>query len=444
MKIRFIKSFFLTPLFFTTGAAAIFLCAFGFAFPIVFRLGQIVFVLLLAITVADVSILYLSGIKIAAKRKTPRVLGLGDETQIKINIDYQGSISLEAEIIDEIPEQLQKRDLRLRMSLEPGWQQASYKIRPVNRGVYRFGSLHVIIESPLHIVRRRISLHLGEDLSVYPSVEQMHAVEMLAFSRVSTQQGNKKFRRIGMSYEFEQITPFVEGDDYRNINWKATGKTHELMVNQYQDERSQNMYCVVSKSRAMKMAFNGMTMLDYAINSSLAISNVALKKYDKVGLITFSDKIGTAIRADNRHGQLQKISEALYSERERDLEPSYNLLYRSIDKVVQTRSMLLLFANFETVHMLDRALPTLRKISRKHLLVMILFKDDELHEMSRTGHKKVSDIYRTTLAAKHLSEKEEIALRLRHQGIQTIVSSPKQLSVNVINKYLELKSRGMI
>jgi uncharacterized protein (DUF58 family) len=431
-------------MFFSTGVAAIFLCAFGFAFPIVFVLGQIILALLVVLVLADTWLLYFSGIQITGSRKAPRVLGLGDESSIDLSISYEGRVDLDTVIIDEIPDQIQERDMRIAMVLSPGTNEASYKIKPLSRGVYAFGKLNILVESPIHFVRRRVSLPLETNLAVFPSVEQMRAVEMLAFSRVSTQQGSKRFRRIGMSYEFEQITPFVEGDDYRNINWKATGKTRELMSNQYQDERSQNMYCILSKGRAMKLAFNGMSMLDYAINASLAISNVALKKYDKVGLITYSNVIGAAIRADNRHGQLQKISEALYHEQERDLEPSYELLYRSVDRVVKSRSLLMLFANFETGHMLERALPILKKISRKHLLVMILFKDDELEVLSQDVKEDTDSIYSTTLAKKHLSEKEEIAHRLRHQGIQTIVSSPKLLSVNVINKYMELKSRGLI
>ena len=98
-------------------------------------------------------------------------------------------------------------------------------------------------------------------------------------------------RRIGHSYEFEQIKNYVRGDDYRSINWKATSRRGHLMVNQYEDERAQQVYNIIDKSRSMKMPFNGMSLLDYAINTSLVISNVALQKHDRAGLMTFSDKM---------------------------------------------------------------------------------------------------------------------------------------------------------
>jgi uncharacterized protein (DUF58 family) len=272
----------------------------------------------------------------------------------------------------------------------------------------------------------------------------MREMALLAFNRMTYQQGAKRLNRLGKSYEFEQITPFVEGDDFRSINWKATGKTRELMVNQFQDERSQNFYCVISKGRAMKMTFNGMSLMDYAINATLALSNIALRKYDKVGLLTFSDKIGTAMRAENRRGQLQKILEALYAERERDCEPSFELLYQSLDRIAGNRSLVLLFANFETPQMIERALPILKKISRKHMLIMVLFKDNELETISAQPKPDTAAIYQQSLAAKYLYEREEIALKLRSNGIHAVMSTPAQLSVNTVNKYLELKARGLV
>ncbi|MCH2215220.1 MAG: DUF58 domain-containing protein [Flavobacteriales bacterium] len=434
----------LTPLFFSTGATAVFLCAFGFSFPLLFTLGKVITGLLFALALADIFILFNKNVRLTGKRELPRILGLADETEVKIILGFKSIMPLTAQILDEIPFQLQERNFQLEKTLNPGKNILKYQIKPINRGTYKFGVLNVLIEGPLHLVKRRFPLQLQEDISVYPSIKQMHETELLAFSRKASPMGHKRHKRIGQSYEFEQISPFVEGDDYRNINWKATGKTRELMVNQYQDERSQNLYCVISKGRTMKMAFEHITYLDYAINATLAISNVALKKYDNVGLITFSDKIGTAIKAENRSGQIRKILDSLYDEKERSLEPDFELLFKSVNRLAQNRSLILLFANFESKHAADRALPMLKKISRKHVLVMILFQDSELSNLASEAKSNVEDIYRITLAARKVNEREEIINKLRKQGVHTISCKPETLSVEVVNKYLELKSRGII
>ncbi len=441
---RLWQSLYFSPLFFGSGAALVFLFAFSFAIPPLFVVAQVVLILLGMFLAIDIYLLYSTITSLTAKRHLPEVIGLADDTEIVLRIQYEGSITLHATLIEELPIQLQARHFRKELNLSPGMHALSYHIKAINRGMYHFGESHMLLESPLKLIRRRLSHNTACVRPVYPSIQHMRNMSLLAFNRNVVQQGAKRLIRIGKSYEFEQISPFVEGDDFRNVNWKATGKTRELMVNQFQDERSQNLYCVISKGRSMKISFKGMSLLDYAINTTLAISNIALKKYDKVGLITFSNVIGTALRSENRRGQLHSIMQALFNEKERDLEPSYELLYKSLERIASNRSLILLFANFTTLQMLERVMPVLVKISRKHLLAVVLFKDDELDNSLKLPKQGIDDVYTHTLAHRYISEKDDIARKLRSQGIHSIIASPEQLSVETINKYLELKRRGMI
>lgn len=166
----------------------------------------------------------------------------------------------------------------------------------------------------------------------------------------------------------------MQGDELKTINWKATSRKNELMVNQYQEEKSQSIYCIIDKSRNMQMEFDGLSMLDYAINSTLVFSNIALRKGDKAGLITYSDKIGTLLAADRAGGQMRRIQEALYNQKTQYRESNFELLYQSIRRTVKTRSLLVLFTNFETEFSMRRAMPYLRKLNQKHVLTVVFFK----------------------------------------------------------------------
>ena len=219
---------------------------------------------------------------------------------------------------------------------------------------------------------------------------------------------------------------------------------HSLMVNQYEDERAQQVYCLIDKSRVMKMPFNGLSLMDYAINTSLAISNIVLRKYDKAGLITFSDKMGTTLKAERQSQQLNKILMALYKEKERKKEANYQLLYQVARKLVKGRSLLLLFTNFESPFALERVLPILRRINGLHLLVVIFFENTEIRDFLEEEVTTVEGIYTQTVARKFVSEKQQMVQKLRQYGIQAILTRPEELTLNTINKYLELKSRGMI
>ena len=154
----------------------------------------------------------------------------------------------------------------------------NYTLRPTERGTYAFGSLNVFASSPLGLFKRRFRFDTAQEVPVYPSYLQLRKYDFLAFTNRLFEYGLKKIRRIGHTMEFEQIKDYVRGDDIRNINWKATAKRNQLMVNQYQDEKSQPIYSVIDKGRVMKMPFEGLSLLDYAINATLVISNIAIKK----------------------------------------------------------------------------------------------------------------------------------------------------------------------
>jgi uncharacterized protein (DUF58 family) len=293
-------------------------------------------------------------------------------------------------------------------------------------------------------VQRRFQIKSDSNVPVYPSVLQMKQFELKAFRQIAHESGIKKIRRLGHSYEFEQIKNYVAGDDFRTVNWKASSRRGAMMVNQYEDERSQQVYCVIDKSRVMRMPFSGLTLMDYAINASLVMSNIILKKKDRAGLLTFSDKIGATLQADNSPNQLNRILHELYREKEGKGEASYELLYYASRKLIKGRSLLILFTNFESMFALERELPTLRMINNLHLLVVIFFINTEIEDFSKKEANNTEEIYHQTIAKKYMNEKIQMMQKLRQHGIQTILTRPEDLNINTLNKYLELKSRGLI
>lgn len=256
--------------------------------------------------------------------------------------------------------------------------------------------------------------------------------------------GIKKMRRIGQNQEFELIKEYVSGDDFRTVNWKATARRSRLMINQFQDERSQQVYSLIDKGRAMQMPFAGMSLLDYAINASLVISNIAIKKADRAGLITFQDKIGSVLPASKRNNQISAIQEVLYNQKTAYLETDFSVLYATIRKAISQRSLLLLFTNFESVFSLQRQLPYLINLARQHLLVVIFFENTELRQLVEENAESLREIYNQTVAERFSFEKKLIVRELHKHGIQSILTAPEKLTVNTINKYLELKARNLI
>ncbi len=440
-----LKQVFLSKMFFWIAGALIVQFAIGYWVPIFFPIAQVLLLLLITLTIFDAILLFQRSVRLEVLRTCPKQLGLGDESDIQLEVTNHSSLNLEVELIDELPYQLQIRDQRYNFSLKAKEKYSfSYAVRPTERGAYQFGWVNLLLSSPLNLIQRLYRVDQRLEVATYPSVIQMKRMALRAFNRTSIQQGNRRLRRIGHSYEFDQIKNYVPGDDYRSINWKASGRRGAIMVNQYEDERAQQVYCVIDKSRTMRMPFAGLSLVDYAINTSLAMSNVILRKYDRAGLITFSDKIGATLKADSRPAHLNKILQALYKEEQRPVEANFELLYYGVRRLLNHRSLLLLFTNFGSSYALDRALPMLRRLNRFHLLVVIFFDNTEVRDLIEQPAESLEEIYRQTVARQFLQEKEGMVHRLRQFGIQSVLTRPEYLSVNTLNKYLELKARGLI
>ena len=436
---------FLTNRFFYVLGGLVGLFGLSFALPVLFPIVQTALIVYLGFVVADTYRIFRPDVRVGAERRVPSVLSLSDPNAIELLMVNASPLDLRVSVIDELPFQFQKRDFIRELTLEArSEEQIIYELRPLERGNYTFGNINLFLWSPAGFARRRVVLAAHEEVPVYPSIIQMKQLELRALSRLSIQPGIKKMRRIGHSYEFEQIKNYVRGDDYRSINWKATGRHARLMVNQYEDERSQQIYSLIDKSRAMRMPFKGLSLMDYAINATLAISNIALLKHDRAGLLSFSDKMGSIIKADHRPDQLRKILNALYRERERPLESNFELLYQATRRLISRRSLLLLYTNFESTYALDRVLPLLRRINTRHLLVVIFFENTEIEDFVFESADSIQQIYQQTTAQQFVAEKRKMVYTLRQYGIQAILTRPEELSINTVNKYLELKARGLI
>ncbi|MEX0313030.1 MAG: DUF58 domain-containing protein [Allomuricauda sp.] len=406
---------------------------------------KVIFYVFVLFLVVDFLLLFASKGSLKGRRILPDKLSNGDQNPIQLEITNSYLFQTDVKIIDEIPFQFQKRDFDLKTKIPSGGaKKYDYQLRPTERGVYSFGSLNVFAISPIGFLARKFTFDQSQEVPVYPSFLQLQKYDLIAFTNRLHQFGLKKIRRIGHTMEFEQIKEYVQGDDIRNINWKATAKKNQLMVNQFQDEKSQPVYSVIDKGRVMKMPFNELSLLDYAINATLVISNIALKKHDKAGMFSFSDKIENRVVAERRSSQMHLILETLYNLQTNFVESDYSRLYVDVKRNLNQRSLLLLYTNFETLDALHRQLPYLQAIAKQHLLVVIFFENTELNEFALKKAENVHQIFEQTIAEKFIYEKKLIVNELRKYGIQTILTKPESLTINTINKYLEIKARGLI
>lgn len=440
-----LRSFYLhTRAYVAAGVVALIFAA-SYFLPWLYQAALIALVLFILTLLVDMVLLYGNKKGVTALRVIGERFSHGDENEVKINLQNEYPFPVEVSIIEELPDQFQERRKPVIMQL-PGKSVAeyNYQLKPLTRGEYIFYQTILMVGSPLRLVSRRLAFGTTQVVKVYPSYMQMRRYQLLAISNRLEEAGVKRVRRLGHSMEFEQIKEYVRGDDYRTVNWKASARRSDLMVNTFTDERSQQIYCVINKGRVMKMPFRGMYLLDHAINAALVLSNVALAKQDKAGLITFAENIDTFLPADRKPTQINLILESLYKQQTRFLEPDLEKLFSVIRNRISHRSLLVYFTNFESFESMERQLPSLKRIARYHLLLVVLFENTELRTLQQSKAETIEDIYIKTIGEKFSNEKRRMVRELQKNGILSILSAPEDLTVNTINKYLEVKNRMSI
>ncbi|MGV0755039.1 DUF58 domain-containing protein [Empedobacter brevis] len=440
---KLFKSLFLTDRFFYAGLFVAFCFVIGFFMPPIFIVAKIVVLAFILAVLIEIFLVYIPKNSIEVIRIYPERLSNGDDNEMKIAVSNQYQFPLNVRILEEFPVQLQLRDFQFKKRFKSGQNiKFNYQIRPTERGLYTFGQTNVFI-SVFGFIEKRIKINEPTSIACYPSYLQLKQLQLHSAAQLQNQFGMKRIRKIGTNTEFENIKHYTIGDEYRLINWKATAKANRLMVNQFQEEKSQPVYSLIDLGRTMRMPFDGLKLLDYSINSSLVVANISLQKNEKAGLITFNKKIQDHVVADRKNHQMQLILEKLYNVQTDYLESDYGQLYAYIKRKLTQRSLLFIYTNFETIDGLERQLPYLKLIKKSHVVVLILFKNSALKKLNEQKAKTTTDIYDQTIAEKFNYDKELIINRLHQFGILTIYCEPKELSIHLINKYLEIKARGL-
>lgn len=441
-KILYALRFYCTPLFYSIGAAVAVLFVLAIFWPSLQQAGEVAALCLALLLLFDALIVFAKKKTVTVQRRCAARFSNGDDNRVALVCTNHLSYKISIQLIDELPVQFQERNWRRRLVLEAGeTKELEYTLKPVERGEYAFGVVHVLLAGPLQMLVRQLQTAEPETIAVYPSYMQMRRFQLMAATNQLNEAGTRRLRKIGSSIEFEQIKEYVLGDDYRRINWKATASKSQLMVNTFTDERSQQIICLIDKGRTMKMPFDGMTLLDYSINASLALSATVLQKQDKAGLISFGKKVDQFVAPDKKTTQLTLVLETLYKQQTLFQNSDMEALYAFVRYHVKQRSLLMLFTNFESMYAMQLQLPYLKKLATHHPLIVVFFENTGLTALQEQPAHSLEEVYDKAIAGKFVFEKRQIVKELQKHGVMALLTTPGQLTIQVINKYLEMKAR---
>lgn len=444
---NFIKAFYLTKNTFILLGICVGLFSFGLLHNLFFIMGKLLLLGLCVAVFIEIIVLFRVKQPLLVSRKVPIRLSNGDTNAVTLFFENVTTLSFQLTIQEDFPEQFQLRNWKKITVSKAGEKTAySYSIFPKTRGLYHWGDCRLLIQLfSYSLVAKKSTYHFEQSVACYPSFDQFNRIPLKTIvANFHDNTSNNLVRKIGQSLEFEQIKEYSREDDYRHINWKASAKRGQLMLNQYQEERSQDIYCILDMGRSMKMPFYQQSLLDYAINASLALSKTVISMQDKAGIVGLSHDQCQFLPARKDFKQFGKINDFLYNIKTDYLEADYELLYKFARVNIKQRSLLVIFTNFDSVNSLHRQMPYLKALSKYHLLLVVFFENAEVAQYVQEKAEDLKEIYSKTIAQSLLNQHKLICKELHKYSILSLLVQPQNLSMETINKFVEIKRKNLI
>lgn len=437
---------FLTWRFFSLLTLIALLSAVGHWWPPAYPAALVLLAVLAGCTAADALLLRIA-VRIEGRREVAARLNNGVPNPVHLLLENRSRLWLRVHLLDEAPADMVASPLSTpRSALPPGRRlRAVYTLTPHRRGVYGFGRMLCFAATRLGLWERRFALVPSAEVKVYPDFSHLKEREQQYRLGQDLRHGRKRRRTAGNSTDFEEIRDYVVGDNYRAVNWKASARRGRLLVNHYTDERAQLMYNIIDHGRQMQRSFDGLSLVDYAVNAALQLSFTAMGHADLAGLVTFGAESPVVVAPRRSPAHLRHLHEALYNLQPRYAESDFSQLASALEARAPRHALMVLYTDFYTHDALLRQLPHLRRIARRHALVVVFFEDEELTQaaaplqVSASAEKHLLHALSTDL----FLQKQQMVDTLRRNGIHALLTSPRRLSGNVVRRYFALKQRGV-
>jgi uncharacterized protein (DUF58 family) len=380
-----------------------------------------------------------------AKRLAPERLSVMVDHPVEVVVTNRSRAPLTVRLRETLPEAFRGATEEWSGTVPAGRQvRWEYSVKPLARGHFRFGAIQLRYRSVLGLWERQTSIEAAAEARVYPNLAALSRYHLLARSNRLETIGIRKVRLRGGAWEFESLRDYVHGDDVRQIDWKATARRHKPIVRNFEAERNQSVLLLVDCGRLMNAEVDGVSKLDHAVNTALLLAHVALARGDRAGLCTFSHKVHAWVAPRAHLAQNRLLTEALYDLRGDFSETDHGRCLRLVSSRYPKRALLVVLTDFVDAQTAADMIAHLQLASRRYLVLFAALKDPFLTRAAEARPAIALDGFRKAAAVELLRERREVLERLRQMGAHVLDAEPAGLTPPVVNRYLEITSRGLL
>lgn len=376
------------------------------------------------------------------RRAHDNKLSLGAENPIRVSLRNRSWRRVSFMVRDEAPEhfKIETRTMDGQVAPRGTWEQV-YHVRPLRRGDYQFGDLTLRWVGPLGLILRQAKVEAKGPVKVYPNLLDVRRYDLLLRRNRLQEMGLRTTRQFGEGTEFERLREYLPDDEYRRINWKATARKNFPVTTEYQTERSQQVIAVLDVGRMMQSPVADIAKLDYVVNAVLLLTYVATGKGDRVGMMSFADDVQHYLSPRQGRGQFYRTLELLYAVEAQPVEPDYRKALAYLAVKQRRRALVVVFTDLTGGMSLNALVAQMSMLARSSLPLLVTISDPDVVSASQMKPSDSLGVYQRAAASQLLDERRVVLDSLRQRGVLTLDVPANQLSMSVINRYLELKGR---
>ncbi|HEY6327808.1 MAG TPA: DUF58 domain-containing protein [Blastocatellia bacterium] len=371
---------------------------------------------------------------------------MGAPNKVSVRISNRANRTITFIVKDEYPPRLELLSPReARLTIPAGYTRGwSYDLYPTARGDYQFGNIAVRYRSRLDLIWRQASIPAARTVKVYPNIEEAKKNELYAHRNRDFRLGRRRTRIRGQGGDFESLRDFVIGDEVRHLAWPASARRGKLITRQYTVERSQNILIMLDAGRLMTARIGDLTKLDHAINATLSIAFVAAAGGDNVGLLTFSRRVISFLPPRRGREQVNRIMDALYNVEPQMIEPSYARAFNYLGSNWRRRSLVIILTDLVDRDASAELLSHTARLVPRHLPLIVTIGDTDLRLLIRKSPVTSADVYSQSVAEDLLRQREEALSQIHQLGGLALDVPAGNLAFELVNKYLDIKERGLL
>ena len=378
-------------------------------------------------------------------REMGRIASLQKPHPVRLIIGNRSKRTLQVDLRDDIPDECEAAPEEFSLRLPPQSRSlVDYELRARRRGAFQLEDIYLRVFSRLKLWQRQMKFPAAQELNVYPDMRQMREYALLARADRLNLMGMRRARRIGQDNEFERLRDYTLDDNYKHIDWRSTARRGKLTVKDFQANQSQRVIFLIDCGRMMTLTSGGISLLDHALNATLMLSYVALRRGDSVGLLCFADEIQRYVPPRGGMNQMNRLLHASFDRSAQLVESRYDEAFVYLNSHCRKRSLVILITNIIDEVNSNQVGQYLTSMVGRHLPLAVLMRDHSVFDAAVVRGADDAGLYRAAAASQIVSWRRSVLADLESQGVLSLDVFPEQMTAPLVNRYLEIKARHLL